>query len=110
FKTGFQSPAGRRSKGGDDLLNLSRSQLFRDRMIGREGKGTRRHRLPRTGRRCEWLASVPWHIHAGFSPRMRNLHPWNSAMVLDEMHNAPEWFDLFVFPQTEVCVRNLSAL
>ena len=80
-----------------------------DRIAGVERNRTRRECLPAAVGRCDRGPSLPSNARTGLPPGVCKLNPRDGPVRPQESNNAREFFDVLVFPQTQIRRGNSSA-
>src|ERR1700675_4716085 len=98
-ETGFASPARSRGKRLHDLLNAIAGERLRHGIVVSESYRARGHNfLPATRALGDRSISFPRSIGTRLASRMRQLHPGNTALPMNEPHDSSQEFNVIVLP------------
>ena len=110
FESGANGAIGSARERIGDAVDFGNRERVRNR-IARAKRNRRRRDWQPTVRLIgrDHSAAIPRHMRAGFASRVRELHGWHRALLLDEARDFAELRHVIFAPDAEVPVRNTSA-
>src|SRR5262245_56511316 len=106
-KAGIACATSGRGKRRDDSTNaIARERLRRRIIVGEPNRAWRHDVFPTAFALRNRAIAFPWPARARLATGVRQLHPSNTALLVNEMNDALERLDVIVTPDAEVLRAN----